>query len=483
MARPLLPLAQAPWLAAPSSTTPSSATSTTTLTTSSSATLPLQPAPYDAGFSLWGPGNIAFPDLDDFTSLLASVSGSEASPRLTSFLPTPESSSVDDSSLSAIPPPSPLSLDDIEALFAESLEEATAPMPSPLSGGIGGGAQDFIFADLLTAQVNDAYTPLPSFPEIPAAKPSATLALPLQTLTTGQPLSPISSGSHDEASASEMSNTKDKTKRRKLTPEEKEQRAKERAIRNRQAAQDSRDKKRKYMEDLEATNADLARRLQTTEQTNYTLSARLSQMAAQLESFRKRFKLTGEDQPDTLTLGALSSDPAAVRRKQRESDIIQHGCTSSTKVKESGRFVTPLTGTTTTAAMMATTASSPSSSSPDNKTQSSLTLKNSSASTQAHPLAALVVTALFNSMVYLTSVSKTLLPLSSGSSTLGSGQNGNSVEGVDAGHKLNRKTETGLARKPAPLLPLGLPRLDHYVAARQCSRLERFPVLQQIWSV
>ncbi|KAI8910657.1 hypothetical protein DFJ77DRAFT_418794, partial [Powellomyces hirtus] len=84
-------------------------------------------------------------------------------------------------------------------------------------------------------------------------------------------------------------------KRRKLTPEEKEKRAKERAIRNRQAAQDSRDKKRKYVDDLEATNAELTMRLETTEQTNMTLAARLEQMAAQLAAFRKRFKMTGED--------------------------------------------------------------------------------------------------------------------------------------------------------------------------------------------
>ncbi|KAI8591989.1 hypothetical protein BDZ88DRAFT_409217 [Geranomyces variabilis] len=473
--RPVLPITQAPWLApTPSSTSPSA-----TSTLLASAAAPLQPPSFDAGFSLWGPGNIAFPDLDDFASLLASVSGSEPSPRLTSFLPTPESSTVD-ASLSAIPPPSPLTLNDIEALFAESLDDAVAPLSSPLSGGLGGsGAQDFIFADLLTAQVSDAYTPLPSFPDVPPpTKAPVTLALPLQTSAAGQPLSPISSGSHDEASASEMPHPKETSKRRKLTQEEKEQRAKERAIRNRQAAQDSRDKKRKYMEDLEATNAELARRLETTEQTNYTLSARLSQMAAQLESFRKRFKMTGEDQSDTLTLGALSSDPAAVRR-QRESDIIQHGCTPSTK-KESGRFVTPLTGSTTTA----TATLSPSSSNPANP-QSPLTLKNSSASTQAHhPLATLVVTALFNSMVYLSTVSKTLFPLPSGQSTLGSGQTGNSVEGVNADAKLNLKTEpSGPVHKPGYALPLGLPRLDHYVAARQCSRLERFPVLQQIWSV
>ncbi|KAI8825278.1 uncharacterized protein EV422DRAFT_484484, partial [Fimicolochytrium jonesii] len=88
-------------------------------------------------------------------------------------------------------------------------------------------------------------------------------------------------------------------KRRKLTPEEKEQRAKDRAIRNRQAAQDSRDKKRKYMDDLEATNAalqqhnaNLAKRLEVTERSNFTLMSRLEDLASQFASISKRFKLT-----------------------------------------------------------------------------------------------------------------------------------------------------------------------------------------------
>ncbi|TPX57705.1 hypothetical protein PhCBS80983_g03635 [Powellomyces hirtus] len=451
------PITQAPWLTNSTGASPTNADSFSPTS-----------ATFDAGFNLWGPGNIAFPDLDDFTSLLASVAGDEPSPLANSFLTTPPTITGTDATITSLPP-SPLSLDELETLFADNLDDVS--MPSPIGTNLQNQNEDFVFADLLNSQINETYIPLPSFAESKSVKPILPVDSTLKT-TNGQPLSPISSGSHDEASASEVAQAKEQGKRRKLTPEEKEKRAKERAIRNRQAAQDSRDKKRKYVDDLEATNAELTMRLETTEQTNMTLAARLEQMAAQLAAFRKRFKMTGEDTPDTLTLGALSSDPAVVRQRDN-LDNIQHGCTSSKK-RESGRFVIPLTSST--------------SSSNPSTPQSPSTLKNTSISTQAHPLATLVVTAVFNSLIYLTTVSKALFPLPS-TVTLSSGLS-YSVEGVStiatANHTTEKESVGHITSSPPPRSSIGLgllPRLDHYVAAKSCSRLERFPVLQRIWSV
>ncbi|KAJ3013117.1 Tripartite DNA replication factor [Thoreauomyces humboldtii] len=325
--------------------------------------------------------------------------------------------------------------------------------------------EDFIFADLLSAQEAAPSTAAPSLitPRSMARDPGVA-SRQKPTHLNGHPLSPISAGSHDEASHDESApvvQNKD-TKRRKLSAEEKEARARDRAIRNRQAAQDSRDKKRKYIDDLEASNTELANhnkqlveRLQSTEQTNMTLASRLEQMATQLATFRKRFKTTNTpsgitDMTDTLTLGALSSDPAAVRRRTSQHvTSIQHGSTSS----ENGApvsYVTPLLTEMSTTKRSSLSVSNPNAGTSHPPSPS--TSRTISTSPQAHPLATLVVTTLFNSLVFLTSGARAASGLAS-VLTLGS-ESTRPVDGVDANtapfHTVKNRTSSGaIARELA----------------------------------
>ncbi|KAK3815131.1 MAG: hypothetical protein J3Q66DRAFT_258465, partial [Benniella sp.] len=78
--------------------------------------------------------------------------------------------------------------------------------------------------------------------------------------------------------------------RRKATadPSEKEAKALQRVLRNRAAAQESRDKKRKYVSEIEASNellqqenSQLLKRLKTVESDNLELSRRLESLTAQ----------------------------------------------------------------------------------------------------------------------------------------------------------------------------------------------------------
>lgn len=59
-----------------------------------------------------------------------------------------------------------------------------------------------------------------------------------------------------------------------------------RAVRNRMAAQESRNKKRKYVECLEQSNADMARRCEALERQNQELTARLDHLTALLSASR-----------------------------------------------------------------------------------------------------------------------------------------------------------------------------------------------------
>ncbi|KAI8353825.1 hypothetical protein B0O80DRAFT_372194, partial [Mortierella sp. GBAus27b] len=77
-------------------------------------------------------------------------------------------------------------------------------------------------------------------------------------------------------------------KRAQADPSEKEAKALQRVLRNRAAAQESRDKKRKYVSEIEASNeqlqhenTQLLKRLKTVESDNVALSQRLEALTAQ----------------------------------------------------------------------------------------------------------------------------------------------------------------------------------------------------------
>jgi len=78
-------------------------------------------------------------------------------------------------------------------------------------------------------------------------------------------------------------------RKRKHTLEDKDQKQRERILRNRAAAQDSRDRKRRYVTSLEATNEqlkeqndELTKRLKTVETENELLTAQLRMFVTQL---------------------------------------------------------------------------------------------------------------------------------------------------------------------------------------------------------
>ncbi|KAJ3125523.1 hypothetical protein HK098_000210 [Nowakowskiella sp. JEL0407] len=123
----------------------------------------------------------------------------------------------------------------------------------------------------------------PWFNQIPFNADPAAANLFLSTIFAAI----IGNNAQSQISAgTQKSTTKGTRKRKNLSPEEKEERLKERVLRNRAAAQESRDKKRKQMEDLESQNkiltkqnADLTQRLMALETMNRTLMSKVDGIA------------------------------------------------------------------------------------------------------------------------------------------------------------------------------------------------------------
>ncbi|KAI9489324.1 hypothetical protein BDB00DRAFT_981287 [Zychaea mexicana] len=125
---------------------------------------------------------------------------------------------------------------------------------------------------------------LSSFPGDFAVNPLVTV-----TCSSGSPGSPSStSSSNSNSNNNNNSNNNSpkrtvvQTKKSRLSLDDKDQKTKERILRNRAAAQESRDKKRRYVVDLEARNKQLqeenervTKRAKTLEAHNQILSAQL----------------------------------------------------------------------------------------------------------------------------------------------------------------------------------------------------------------
>ncbi|RUS21245.1 hypothetical protein BC937DRAFT_93236 [Endogone sp. FLAS-F59071] len=86
-------------------------------------------------------------------------------------------------------------------------------------------------------------------------------------------------------------------RKRKASLDDKDAKTKERILRNRAAAQESRDKKRRYVTDLEDTNNDLkaenerlSKRVKVVEEENVILSARLESIAVQLSQIQSQLR-------------------------------------------------------------------------------------------------------------------------------------------------------------------------------------------------
>ncbi|KAF8957864.1 hypothetical protein BGZ46_002090 [Entomortierella lignicola] len=119
------------------------------------------------------------------------------------------------------------------------------------------------------------------------------LESPLLTNLDG-PETTSSTKSKAKGKASSSSSTLTNTRKRSSNPLDKEAKARERVLRNRAAAQESRDKKRKYVSDIEATNeslqeenSQLQKRLKTVESDNLALSQRLEALTEQFAQMQQ----------------------------------------------------------------------------------------------------------------------------------------------------------------------------------------------------
>ncbi|KAI9321694.1 hypothetical protein BX666DRAFT_1849788 [Dichotomocladium elegans] len=86
---------------------------------------------------------------------------------------------------------------------------------------------------------------------------------------------------------SDNSDNNNSRKKMKLTLDDKDQKTKERILRNRAAAQESRDRKRRYVADLEASNKRLKEENEHLSQRNQYLEAQVQMMNAQLMALAK----------------------------------------------------------------------------------------------------------------------------------------------------------------------------------------------------
>jgi hypothetical protein len=121
--------------------------------------------------------------------------------------------------------------------------------------------------------------------------------------SVSSPRSEVDGSERSSSPATKEDNNKKKAtggrKRKAESLEEKEQRQRERILRNRHAAQMSRDKKRRQMADLESQNvllkeenAHLSKRLKIVEEENIALSAKLDTISAQLAEIQSHITVS-----------------------------------------------------------------------------------------------------------------------------------------------------------------------------------------------
>ncbi|KAI8637102.1 hypothetical protein BD408DRAFT_67627 [Parasitella parasitica] len=143
--------------------------------------------------------------------------------------------------------------------------------------------------------VNDSLTELLSLPV------NFTVDPLLATTPNGAPQKRQASFSSASSVTSENEQSSSESivsiKKSRLSLDGKDQKTKERILRNRAAAQESRDKKRRYVSDLEASNKKLAqeneevnKRVKTLEQQNAILNSQLEAFTRQLANLQAQIK-------------------------------------------------------------------------------------------------------------------------------------------------------------------------------------------------
>ncbi|KAF9355317.1 hypothetical protein BGX26_006713 [Mortierella sp. AD094] len=149
------------------------------------------------------------------------------------------------------------------------------------------------------------------------------LESPLLT-SLDEPETPKSKSKGKASSTSSTTNSR----KRSSDPLDKEAKARERVLRNRAAAQESRDKKRKYVADIEASNeslqeenSQLLKRLKTVESDNLALSQRLEALTVQFTQMQQLLSQSiKQNQPG---VGFCQSAVLAKKDKRpRQTDIL-----------------------------------------------------------------------------------------------------------------------------------------------------------------
>ncbi|CAG8742787.1 14333_t:CDS:2, partial [Cetraspora pellucida] len=180
--------------------------------------------------------------------------------------------------------------------------------------------------DCMFTRTSNNSTTLPNLaPSITPMKPIApALFSPISSIS----FSPTSEADPSERQSSTNNvSTEEKKKsaggrkRKAESLEEKEQRQRERILRNRHAAQMSRDKKRRQMADLESQNtilkeenSHLSKRLKVVEEENANLSAKLDSISAQLAEIQSHLAVS--EMNKVLLDGVRGSAVSAASEKE-----------------------------------------------------------------------------------------------------------------------------------------------------------------------
>lgn len=182
-----------------------------------------------------------------------------------------------------------------------------------------------------------------TFPSVPVKPIKPALSLDSSAL---------SSTSNDESNSKKKAGGR---KRKAESLEEKEQRQRERILRNRHAAQMSRDKKRRQMADLESQNLilkedneHLSKRLKVVEEENMNLSAKLDVISAQLAEIQSHLAVSTVSEMTKVLLdgvrgsavsAALEYDSIALKDYDNNNGKEEH--TNDTKMNGSQNEILP----------------------------------------------------------------------------------------------------------------------------------------------
>ncbi|KAF9133747.1 hypothetical protein BG015_003516 [Linnemannia schmuckeri] len=238
-----------------------------------------------------------------------------------------------DSLASATTPSATTSITSTDAsLHLDILAQLMDTSSTTSSNSQNNSATDLLLSDhsILATSTSTSWTASPSISPMVLKLESPLLShLEVPSSSTKKSSASTRRTSVATSTTSSTFNTNNSSRKRSaVDPADKEAKARERVLRNRAAAQESRDKKRKYVAEIEASNetlqeenCQLLKRLKTVESDNLslhqrleTLTAQFAQMQQQLASSSPSVKHNTTNQP-----GVGFCQSAVLAKKDRES--------------------------------------------------------------------------------------------------------------------------------------------------------------------